>query len=261
MRIRKIRGFLLFAVLAFTPMIGLMVFFNPSYKAVATTRQGKGDKNITEPDQLPLVVFSASKPATPTEQTLRYYRSSHYDKSYVARLDEVRPDTLERSRISHFWVNMPALPTDQSSAVIIGDIIDGKAYLSNDQTAAYSEFTIHVKKSLKRDVNLSEDNIIAEREGADIQLPDGRILRYRIADQGTPRIGRNYVFFLSYNDDGKDYHIVTAYELRGSQVFPLDNTIGRFAAYTGADKDIFLSAVQEAITHPSQQPQDIKPVN
>jgi hypothetical protein len=43
-----------------------------------------------------------------------------------------------------------ALPTHISNAVVIGEVTDAKAYLSEDRTSVYSEFTIRVGEVLKK---------------------------------------------------------------------------------------------------------------
>lgn len=75
-----------------------------------------------------------------------------------------------------------------------------------------------------------------------------------------PQVGSRYVLFLQYNEAVKVYDIITGYELRNRSVFSLDNAVERFTAYTGTDKQSFLSAVQSAVSHPPQVPQDKRDV-
>ena len=235
----------------------------PSRSNIAATSQQQESSNQKQDtqDEMPIAVFSVPEPVDSTEQVLRKARNSRYDSSYTTRFDQVRSDTVEISRISHFWINMPAFPTAQSNAVVLGEVIDSHGYVSNDKTGAYSEFTIRIEKALKDDGRLSSGVLIAEREGADVKLPDGRILRYRIADQGMPRVGSRYVLFLKYETQGNDYHILTGYRLYNGRVFPLDDSIGRFAAYKDSDEIIFMSAVEAAIANPPPSPQDMRRVN
>jgi hypothetical protein len=147
---------------------------------------------------------------------------------------------------------VPALPTGQSDLVVLGEVTSSNGHLSNDRTGAYSEFAIHINDMLKGDSRLSGSSIVAVREGADVQLPTGRIIRYEIVHQGMPRIGRRYVFFLKYNEQGNDYAILTGYELRKNRVFPLDE-VGPFITYKKADEGIFLNLVRQAIIRPSEK--------
>lgn len=260
MSVLKARNVFLVLMITILCLAVFLSVANQSYKAASSQDQ---EKPINKPEEtpLPMAVFSASKSTEPTEQTLRHARNSRYDNSYPTRLDELRPDTVGMSRISHFWVNMPALPTAESDAIVLGEVIDAQGYVSNDKTGAYSEFTIRIEKIFKDDGRLSNGLVAAEREGADVQLPDGRIIRYRIVDQGMPRISRHYVLFLRHDNQGKDYHILTGYELRNERISPLDDSVGRFAIYKDSDTNIFLSAVSAAVAHPPKAPQDMKRVN
>jgi hypothetical protein len=88
-------------------------------------------------------------------------------------------------------------------------------------------------------------SIIAEREGASVRLPDGRVIRYEIAYQGMPQVGRQYVLFLKYEPQGADYRIITGYELRKGRVSPLDKA-DHFATYSNLREETFLNEVREA---------------
>ena len=233
----KTRSF--FLIIITTLALAAIIFTLPSRSnntATSQQQERSGKKQGTQ-DEMPIAVFSVSEPVDPTEQVLRKARNSRYDNSYTTRFDQARSDTVERSRISHFWINMP------------------------DKTGAYSEFTIRIEKALKDDGRLSSGVLIVEREGADVKLPDGRILRYRIADQGMPRVGSRYVLFLKYETQGNDYHILTGYRLYNGHVFPLDDAIGRFAAYKDSDEVTFMNAVEAAIVNPPPPPQDMRKIN
>jgi len=258
MQTPKTQRFLLFVLLAIPLTTAMLILSSGSNRAATPLNQEQTKNSQIEDPKRPVAVFTASKPTDPREQALRYARSSRYDHSYPTPLDQLRPDTVEESRISHFWLNMPALPTTESDAVVLGEVINASAYVSNDKTGAYSEYTVRIEKIFKDDGRLSNGLVIAEREGADVQLPGGRILRYRVADQGAPSTGRNYILFLKYDDQAKDYHILTGYKLHKGHVSPLDGSIGRFAYYKDFDESILLEAVREAVLHPPQAPQDTK---
>ncbi|MEK6303547.1 MAG: hypothetical protein AABO41_22820 [Acidobacteriota bacterium] len=259
MSTRKAKGAFFGLMIAAAFAAGFLVLANPSYRAAGSQNQEK--LRAHEGTPLPLAHFSVQQSGTNAEQALRTVRSSRYDKSYPSRLDELRPDTVERSRITHFWVNLPALPTSESDAVLLGDVTDAHGYVSNDKTGAYSEFTIRIEQIFKDDGHSSGGLVTAEREGADVRLPTGRMIRYRIADQVLPILRGRYVFFLKYDPQGEDYHILTAYGLEKGRVFPLDESVGRFAIHKGADEGAFLKTVSEAVVHPPPAPQDARRLN
>lgn len=68
-----------------------------------------------------------------------------------------------------------------------------------------------------------------------------------------PRVGVRYIFFLKSSEFENDYSIVTAYELKGGRVYPLDGyrnyqkTVRPpFDAYEGRDEKSFLGDVRTA---------------
>jgi hypothetical protein len=72
-----------------------------------------------------------------------------------------------------------------------------------------------------------------------------------------PRIGRQYVFFLTRDEQEQDFHILTAYELRGDKVMPLDFPSDHpINQYIGADKSSFMSALRLAVANPQQTTQN-----
>jgi hypothetical protein len=155
---------------------------------------------------------------------------------------------------------LPALPVS-SDVVALGEVVDAHAYLSNDKTGVYSEFTIRVDEVF-RDRGLRPvvpgSLIVAERTGGRVRFPSGRVLLYGNRGEGMPRQGRRYLFFLKGND--QQYAILTAYELRSGRVYPLDGKDapggegGDWAGdvYQGADVTQFLREVQMAIAQAAQ---------
>jgi hypothetical protein len=144
--------------------------------------------------------------------------------------------------------------------VIIGEVADAQAYLTEDKTGIYSEFVVRVEEVLKNSATpplVPDSSISAMRGGGAVRFPSGKVIRKGQPYKPLPRVGRRYVFFLKYNNDGgQDFKIITAYELRESRVFPLDGeplqgiVLEPYAAYQkyrDADQATFLNEVREAI--------------
>lgn len=154
----------------------------------------------------------------------------------------------------------PALPAAQSDAVVIGEVTEAEAFLTEDKTSVLSEFTIHVSDLLKENLRAPFSiggSLNAIRPGGAVRFASGKLVRYGNEGKPLPLIGRQYVFFLKYNDDGgQDYVILTAYELRGGRVVPLDgiNLIGNveptyaeYQKYTNFEESRFRKEVFDAI--------------
>jgi hypothetical protein len=100
-------------------------------------------------------------------------------------------------------------PAQESTLIVIGIVTDAKGYISEDKSAAYSEYAVSVTEILKGGEKLKGRSIIAEREGAKVVLSDGRRYRYSVLNQGTPQKGHRYMLFLKGTTEGKDYFVLT----------------------------------------------------
>jgi len=207
---------------------------------------------------MPVAVYAAaSRSDTTAEQSTRTIRSARYDKRRAEPIAEL-PAGIDELPVNSNWawrLSGP-LPSPESDAVVVGDVLDANAYLSNDRTGVYSEFLVRISEVLKENKDLRllrGDSIPVEREGGAVQFPSGRIQHYSLANQGMPYVGRQYLFFLKRNnDDGKDFSVLTAYQLRKGRVIPMDS-LDTFSVYKGASKDGFLDAVRESITRTSSE--------
>jgi hypothetical protein len=153
----------------------------------------------------------------------------------------------------------PALPAAQSDAIVVGEVTNAEAFLSEDKTAIYSEFTVLIGEVLKGcspAPPVFGSSIIAERGGGKVRLPSGKVIENLFRGKPMPGIGRRYVFFLKYNEEGQDFSIITGYELRRGRVIPLDGLledgtpVKQLAAhqqYNGVDEIAFLNQVRQAI--------------
>ena len=145
------------------------------------------------------------------------------------------PDT-EVSYVSESII--PDFPVEMSDLIIEGIVTDSKAFLSEDKTGVYSEFTVSVTDVIKSDPLVSinkHDSIITERFGGRVRYPSGVIVRYLISGKGSPMKDTKYLFFLKKTDSG-DYRILTGYEMRGNKVYALD---GSRISIKGNGKEVF----------------------
>lgn len=213
------------------------------------------DPSIQAAQHMPVADSSLSLPADLAEQARRIARSKRYDNRGFTRFDEEPPTTAGRSIISEWYLYVAALPTAESDALVLGKVIDAKGYLSNDRTGAYSEFTVVIEEVFKFSHSslVPGVSIMTAREGANVKLPDGRVITYQIAYQGMPRVGGEYVLFLKYDPHGDDYPILTGYEVRQGRVFPLDGG-DHFATYENSIKETFFHELREALLHPPKAP-------
>jgi hypothetical protein len=237
--------------------------------AMATLRgqsQNSSIHNQQQPsgeNEVPVVDTGRTEPTDPDKRALRRTRNSRHDiqdnrvdaRQYV--LTENSPPIMLTLPAIHAPAE-PAIPAEQSDVIVIAEVTDSQAYLSNDKTNIYSEFTLRIEEVLKDDYSapLSPgDAMTAERPGGAMRFPSGKTLRRGIYGKNMPRRGR-YIFFLGRNDQGQTFSLITGYELRAGRVLPLDGIhkaggqspqFAAYQTYEGADESVFLNIVRDAM--------------
>lgn len=223
-------------------------------------------KEVNE-NQYPIAEYGVGRTADAERDTKRRARGRRFDfnnprlSSEEIRQLELSEDSPEIS-LSGPWTHAPvepALPVGGSSTVLVGEVMDAKAYLSEDRTQVYSELTVKVAELLldKSPSRISVGDAVAvTRIGGRVRLPSGEVLVRGQIGRSMPRQGGNYLLFLSYSEEGGDFSLLTGYELLGGHVQPLDGMsvkggkVPQFAGYevfAGADEGPFLMKVREAI--------------
>lgn len=191
--------------------------------------------------------YAAPEPSDPFERSKRQARGKKYDKSTW----NIYPDAqwnVSRTHAINF--NLPALPVTESTAVIVGQVTDAKAYLSNDKTGVYSVFLVQVHEVLKNSSKLSlstSASVEVERDGGRVRFPNGRTLLYIATDM--PQVGRRYVLFLTNPLGQSDFQILSGYELRDGKVYRLDD-LPNFYRYENADEVTLLSELRSRVAKP-----------
>ena len=196
-------------------------------------------------NRFPIADYAAPEPSDLSERLKRQARGKKYDKSQW----NIYPNTQSSMARTHALdPNLPDLPVAKSSAVIVGQITDAKAYLSNDKTGVYSVFTVQVHEVIKNSSQLSLStgtSIDVERDGGRVRFPNGRTLIYVATNM--PQVGLSYVLFLTNAQNQSDFQILTGYELREGKVYPLDD-LPNLHTYENADETTFLNQLRTAKT-------------
>lgn len=184
----------------------------------------------------------------------RRKKNKSFDNA-LAESIEANPTSDDVSIVSESFI--PDLPVAMSDLIVEGHVKDSNAFLSENKTGIYSEFTVSVSDVIKAPTSTpvgKHDLITAERFGGRVRFPSGQVARYKVAGQGSPAKEGKYLFFLKRKGDG-NYLILTAYEMRGNKVFALDgsrvNVKGKgnspFDKHNGKDLRAFKNEVSAAL--------------
>ena len=137
-----------------------------------------------------------------------------------------------------------------ANCVVIGSVRKAAAFVSQDRTSVYSDFTIEVESILKQDrlqPVAETSQVIGDRQGGSIRFPSGHITDFMVRGEGYPAVGARYVFFLArWEDQVGHYNISTAYQLNGGKVYPIDDR-RPYTDYEGVPEEQFLQSVRSAI--------------
>ena len=204
----------------------------------------------TEDEILPVAEAFPKEETDPQKKLKREKRNARFDKRGTYAITEgERPSNVV---FSHHWSGMSAFPIEESDAVLLVNIIDSNAYLSNDRTAVYSEFIAHVKEVIKDTAEspvAQGSQVSIQRMGGAVEFPSGTVQRYTLAGQHMPRKGRSYLLFLKRTQEN-DFALITGYELNGQQVKPLDGSPGEklpFELYRDSDVESFLDQLKASV--------------
>ena len=236
-------------------IILVLLFVLTAAKSIVTftksaSQSAKKEQHETNADyrlQFPVVDYEAPEPATADERAARRAKGARHDGRKLVSKDS--SPRISESATFYEGPQQQPVPSDQSTIIIVGTVLDARAFLSNDKENVYSEFTFSIDEVLKKqlpDSIVVSNTIVGNREGGIVRYINGHERLYRVLGQGVPVLGKHYLVFLKAAPNGCDYDILTAYELRESDVLPIDYS-KQFEQYKGFDKTTFLKAVRDAL--------------
>jgi len=219
-------------------------------------------------DDYPVADFNAPEPVNAEQRDLRFARNKRHNSTDLSKADIPRFVFQELTNPiqlglppSHAPVEL-AFPVSRSDMVVIGEVKDTAAYLSQDKTDVYSEFAVQIESILRNTslLQIASNSIIStERGGGHVRLDSGREILRGADGKPMPQVRQRYVFFLVSDAETQSFTIITAYELRNGRAFPLDGSsrfkkemvIREYAEYDrheNADESTFLNEVKAAIS-------------
>jgi hypothetical protein len=217
------------------------------------------DKGYEDFSMYPVVDYNAPETTNAVELEERKLKNQRYDnKGFV--LTNPHPDDGGVA-LDEEAPLPPAIPVAESNLIVIGKINDTKAVLSNDKSGIYSEYTFQISEVLKRDSSKKVDlgkAITIDRAGGSVRYPNGQKVIYRVSGKNLPRVGSEYVLFLTSDKESlhdkrsPNYEILTGYEFRDGKVNPLD-TGRHFEGFEKTGVANFINNIRNKIQTYSKQ--------
>lgn len=212
----------------------------------------------------PIGAYNDQEPTDVKERDLLHRRKSKFnfnrrnliEGGLERQIGEESAEILITS-IPH-WKMRAAFPLTQNTLVVIGNINSGRAFISEDRSSIYSEFSMNVLSLLKASPNNNinvGNNLTLIRLGGKIRLPSGKILYRGAYGISMPKVGERYLMFLQEDPETQAFNIITAYALQGGKVFPLDGEVNgeiqesyqEQYKFNGYDEQAFVNIVVEKI--------------
>ncbi|MGI8641504.1 MAG: hypothetical protein ACR2MG_16360 [Pyrinomonadaceae bacterium] len=242
-----------------------VIIYSQSSSSLALPVKQQGDEV-----NVPVASLNELLPDNPKEKVKREKKNKKRNLKFASegQGDSKRFMLTDKSQSSYGSFSShdpaePAIPAKQSDAVIIAEVKDAKAYLTEDKTSIYSEFTVNaidiLKNTTAEEINFG-NLVTVSRGGGALRFPSGKTIVNLFDGKPMPRIGRKYIFFLKYDNEVNDFSIITAYEVKQEQIIPLDGlqqngtVVQQLAAqqsYSGSSELDFVSQVREAIANNS----------
>jgi hypothetical protein len=248
---------LTYIVLALVIVVGTALAFSGSNRtsppASAQNQQDQAKSKAREEEKkkhFPVAEFNEAEPTdTLKREQLKQKQKRKNGLGLVSRNPE--SDMGGGLFLPHGQFDFPGLPVEQSPVIVIGDVLQSEAHLSEDKLGVYSEFTIRLVEVIKAESSLPASEMIVERLGGYVRYPNGRKLLYRVGTGGMPRVGTRYLFFLKPTPE-LDYSILTAYEFGDKGVVALDPS-AQFEKYDGYASEALRSLVVDAVAKAAKQ--------
>ena len=192
----------------------------------------------------PVVDYDAVESFTAPELEQRVIKNKRYDTSLgVLKNPPFKATGVGGSDVEPL---SPAIPFSESGLIVIGEVLNSKALLSNEKKGIYSEYSLKLQTILKEDKQKklqTGETITIDRAGGVVRYPSGQKILYLLDWHNLPESGRRYVFFLNNdNDQNPNYKILTGYELEGGKVKALDNH-ENFREFNGVNEKDFIKLI------------------
>jgi hypothetical protein len=197
------------------------------------------------------VDFNEQETADPAKRaTQKARKQRHNNAAIVSKTPS--PKDREVASLPEGLFDFPGLPVAESDLVVLADVNQAEAHMSEDQGNVYTEFELHLLEVFRSNVQLLPgQSITAERQGGYVRYPGNQKILYRVVKNGMLRIGGRYLLFLRAIPKTDVYRILTGYEIGPQAVSPVDIS-AQFEIYRGNDEASFLKTVRETVLRTSQ---------
>lgn len=163
---------------------------------------------------------------TGQKDVVRQERSAAFNDK---RPDAPKLDSLETKKgpiyqsAPPYFVRMPAIPVQESDAVVVATVAAVQPYFSGDHTHLYTEFGLTVDEQIKDTTGHAKvgQSIPIIIRGGRMRLSNGRVIEEKPAFTNfSISVGSRYLLFLHYNSTGQYFAVTKSWELKNGGIIP-----------------------------------------
>jgi hypothetical protein len=163
---------------------------------------------------------------TGQKDVVRQERSAAFNDR---RPDAPKLDSLETKKglvyqsAPPYFVRTPAIPVQESDAVVVAKVEAVQPYFSDDHAHLYTEFSLTVDEQIKDTFGRAKvgETIPIVIRGGRMRLADGRVIEEKAAFTNFAiAAGSRYLLFLRYNSAGQYFTVTKSWELKNGGIIP-----------------------------------------
>jgi hypothetical protein len=160
------------------------------------------------------------------KDVVRQERSAVFNdkRPNAPKLDSLEiKERLIRQSAPPYFTRVPAIPVQESDAVVVATVDSVQPYFSNDHAHLYTEFSLIVNEQIKDTPGRAKvgETIPVVIRGGKVRLADGRVIEEQAAFTNFAiAVGSRYLLFLRYNSTGQFFTVIKNWELKNGGVIP-----------------------------------------
>lgn len=163
---------------------------------------------------------------TGQKDVVRQERSAVFNDK---RPDAPKLDSLEikerliRQSAPPYFTRVPAIPVQESDAVVVATVDSIQPYFSNDHAHLYTEFSLRVNEQIKDTPGRAKvgETVPIVIRGGRMRLADGKVIEEQAAFTNFAiAVGSRYLLFLRYNSTGQFFTVTKSWELKNGGIIP-----------------------------------------
>jgi len=133
------------------------------------------------------------------------------------------PRAPDAVTISHALRSVPAIPSAESDAIVVGKVMAAEAVEVEDGSLVVTRLRIRVERLRRTGESARPPAMVwVERPGGSLHRRDGSVISVAADDGAVPEPGGRFMLFLQHGGTASEWTVLRAFELCGEDARSLD---------------------------------------